>query len=460
MLTLSLKELAKILDTEMPLGAPDVRVDGVSTDSRTIRQGELFFALSGPSFDGHDFLPAVKLAGAGAAIVARLRPELLRTLPQLLVRDPREALAVLATAWRARFDIPVLAVTGSNGKTTVKEMTSSCLKVHVGTTDGVLATRGNLNNDIGLPSTLFELGYTHRFAVLEIGANRPGEIASLSTVAQPQIGIVTQCAPAHLEGFGSLEAVARAKGELFAAIPSTGTAIINADDRYAGLWRELASHTRQVTFGLSADADISCQFTPEAYGSRILAKTPNGPISIRLPLFGRHNVMNALGVIAQCLAAGLGLEAIRDGLECAAAIPGRLRLRAGLHGALLLDDSYNANPASLSAALQVLVSRPGRSWLVLGDMAELGCRAADYHREAGMAALAAGVERLFAFGEQSQKAARAFGNAAQHFSDINMLIAELRRVAEPGVVILVKGSRSMRMERVVDGLVEEGYPCC
>ena len=361
-----------------------------------------------------------------------------------------------------------MAVTGSNGKTTVKEMMASCFVTHAGNRDGVLSTPGNLNNDIGLPLTLFGQSWHHQYVVLEMGANHSGEIARLAAIAKPRIGVVTQCAPAHLEGFGSIEGVARAKGELFEALPSDGAAIINADDAYAPLWMALSRHTSRMTFGLSAGAEISGRFVAEAKGSRVIADTPDGRISLQLPLPGRHNVMNALGVIAVGLSAGLPLETIREGLETVEPVAGRLRPRQGVSGVRILDDSYNANPVSLVAALDVLAQQPGRGWLVLGDMAELGCGGTRFHRDAGDAARASGVERLYTLGEQSGLAAEAFGDDGRRFLDVDALIDAVREDAESGVTILVKGSRSMRMERVVEGLLGErqrattegGSRCC
>ena len=464
MLTLRVPEVAQALEVASPSGADAVEIRGVSTDSRSMAPGQLFFALSGPSFDAHAFLAQARVGGAAAAVVAHTMPD---ALPQIVVPDPRAALGVLARAWRERFTVPVIAVTGSNGKTTVKEMMASCFAAHASEPGAVLATPGNLNNDIGLPLTLFSQGQAHQYVVLEMGANHAGEIAGLAAIASPRIGIVTQCAPAHLEGFGSLEGVARAKGELFEALPADGTAVINADDPYAALWMALSRHTSQMTFGLSVNAHVTGRFVGEAGGSRIVADTPSGRMSVQLPLPGRHNVMNALGVTAACLSAGLALDSICEGLESMVPVAGRLRPREGIRGVRVLDDSYTANPVSLVAALDVLAQQPGRGWLVLGDMAELGCGGAQFHREAGLAARASGVERLYTLGEQSQLASEVFGADGRGFLDATALIAAVREDAASGVTILVKGSRSMRMERVVQGLTRagddvdrEGAPCC
>ena len=464
MLSMTLEEVAAVLGGDVHFGngatslGAEVKVHGCSTDSRTAGPGELFVTLRGPRFDGHDFVVQAARQGVSAAIVER---RLDVSLPQLVVPDARHGLARLAKHWRGRFDgivEGVLCITGSNGKTTVKEMAASCLRAHAPADElgeRVLSTVGNLNNDVGLPATVLRQGEQHRYLVLEMGANHPGEIATLAELSKPNVGIVTQCAPAHLEGFGSIEGVARAKGELFEALPRTATAVINGDDPYRTLWTELSGHCARLTFGFTVDADISGRYIADCGGSRALVDTPWGRISVHLPLPGRHNVHNALGVTAACLALGLSLETIQRGLESAPPILGRLISRELSNGARILDDSYNANPVSLAAALDVLRGQRGRHWLVLGDMAELGCEAPRYHRQAGEAARDAGVERLFALGDLSANAVVAFGGAGHHFDDVRRLNEELSRALEPGVTVLVKGSRSMRMERVVAALLGE-----
>ncbi|HKJ77147.1 MAG TPA: UDP-N-acetylmuramoyl-tripeptide--D-alanyl-D-alanine ligase [Gammaproteobacteria bacterium] len=420
---------------------------GVATDSRTLAAGNLFVALQGPNHDGHDHVADAAAAGAAAAVVSRPVPV---DLPQVVVPDTLAALGELARQWRLACDVPVVGITGSNGKTTVKEMTAAIL----GRLGPTLATRGNLNNLIGVPLTLLRLTPAHRFAVIEMGANHPGEIARLAAIAGPRVGVVTNAGAAHLEGFGSLEGVARAKGELFQALPADGTAVVNADDDFAGLWRELAAG-QVLTFGLHG-ADVSADWEGDAAGSRLHLRTPAGEERVDLAVPGRHNVLNALAAAALTLAAGADLGAVKAGLESVQPVAGRLATRRGRRGARLLDDSYNANPGSLQAGLEVLAACAGRRLLALGDMAELGGDERREHVRAGEAARAAGLDGLFATGELSRLAAEAFGPGGRHFPEVEQLIAALEPELDPEVTLLVKGSRSARMERVVEALAEGG----
>ena len=432
----------------------DVVFRGVGTDSRTAPQRALFVAVRGPSFDGHDFVGAAMRRGAAAALVERAPRE---PVPFILVRDPVRALGRLAAAWRSRFrDLLLVAITGSNGKTTVKEMVAAILRV----TGPVSATRGNLNNEIGVPLTLCDLDAGHRVAVVELGANHRGEIAALTTLARPSVGLVTQCAPAHLEGFGSVEGVARAKGELFEHLPEDATAVVNADDEYAGLWRELAGRRRRLSFGTDPGADVRVRAAPGAGGrTRLSLDTPAGPLDVDLALPGAHNALNAGAAAAAALAAGADLDAIREGLAAMRSVKGRLESKCGPRGTEIIDDTYNANPASLRAGLGVLGAKPAPRWLVLGDMAELGPGAAALHAGAGRDARRHGVERLLATGDLSREAARAFGEGAVHFESRAALIDRLRDELPEGATVLVKGSRSMAMERVVEAIAEGGRPC-
>ena len=426
----------------------DVRFVGCETDGRTLSRGALFAALRGERFDGHDFIEQAQARGAAAALVERSD---IRVLPTVVVSDTRRALGRLAGVWRRRFPLPVVAVTGSNGKTTVKEMLASILSEE----GPVLATRGNLNNDVGLPLTLFRLAADHRFAVLELGANHQGEIAQLAALAAPAVGIITQCAPAHLEGFGSIEAVARAKGELLEGLDADGTAIINADDDYAGLWRTLAGRRRLITFGLKERADVSASHDVQAGFSGMELTTPAGRVGVRLALPGSHNVANALAAAAAAIALEIPLSSIKVGLERMTPVRGRLQMRSGIAGTRIIDDTYNANPGSLKAALGVLQSFGGRRWLVLGDMAELGEAASDYHEQVGRMAKEAGVERIYATGPLSRSASEAFGAEGRHYGNQEALIEALRPDLAGDVVLLVKGSRSSLMERVIEALSEE-----
>ncbi|MBI5040158.1 MAG: UDP-N-acetylmuramoyl-tripeptide--D-alanyl-D-alanine ligase [Gammaproteobacteria bacterium] len=423
----------------------DVSFAGVSTDTRTLAADNLFFALVGPRFDGHEYLDQAQARGAAAAAVSR---PVTTQLPLLQVADTRLALGQLARHWRGRFTIPVVGVTGSNGKTTVKEMLASIL----GRNGAVLATKGNLNNDIGVPLTLAQLGAEHRSAVIELGANHAGEIAYLTQLAQPTVGLVTNAGPAHLEGFGSLEGVARAKGELFAGLDAQATAVINADDRFAPLWRELAGARRVLSFGVQMDADVRATYTALAHGTELRMQTPQGRVELLLSLPGRHNVLNALGATAAALAAGADLATIKDGLENLGGVSGRLQRKTRADGGLVLDDTYNANPASMRAAIDVLRELPGESWLVLGDMGELGDDAERLHAEIGEYARAAGLAGLFTLGTLSAQAGRAFGPKAQVFGELDALVAALRTQLHPDINLLVKGSRSAGMERVVVAL--------
>jgi len=425
---------------------------GCSTDTRAIRPDELFIALRGAQFDGHDFVAAAAAAGAGAALVERAVPA--APLPLIRVGNTLAAMGRLAADWRARFPVPLVAVTGSNGKTTVKEMLAAILSRRA----PALATRGNFNNEIGVPLTLFGLGAEHRFAVLEMGANHPGEIRRLTNLARPDVAVITQCAPAHLEGFGTVEGVARAKAEIYEGLGANGTAIINADDDFSGLWRELSAARRQIRFGLRASADVTAEdIAPlAAGGSGFRLQTPRGGVAVRLPLPGRHNVANALAAAACCEALDVPLEDIAAGLAGVHPVKGRLERKPGLGSATILDDTYNANPASLGAALAVLAGMPGRHWLVLGDMGELGATSAALHREGGGQARASGVERLFALGPLSREAAAEFGAGARHFPGVPELVDAVKAGLAADVCVLVKGSRVMQMERVVQALLAGG----
>lgn len=444
MMAMQLSEAAALLHAQC--SGADVRFAGISTDTRTLAAENLFFALSGPRFDGHDWLAQAQARDAAAAVVAR---PVQAPLSLLQVADTRLALGALARHWRMRFNLPVVGITGSNGKTTVKEMITAILAQR----GPVLATQGNLNNDIGVPLTLARLGAEHCGAVIEMGANHLREIAYLVDLARPTVGIITNAGPAHLEGFGSLDGVAQGKGELFAGLPLEATAVINADDRFAALWRGLAKGRTQLSFGVQNDADVRASYSAQAQGSAIRMHTPEGDVEVLLPLPGRHNVLNALGAAAAALAAGAGLADVKAGLESLGGVAGRLQRKTRADGGAVLDDTYNANPASLRAAIDVLRELPGESWLVLGDMGELGGDAAQLHAQIGAYAREAGIPRLFTLGKLSAEAARAFGAEAQSFDALNSLAAALREQLRPDITVLVKGSRSAGMERVVQALM-------
>ena len=423
---------------------------GCSTDSRSLAPGNLFVALRGERFDGHDYVQSAEARGARALLLERaVRHE----RPALVVNDSGRAMGRLARAWRERLGLPVVAVTGSNGKTTVKEMIAGILS-GVGPTH---ATKGNLNNAVGVPLTLFGLGQRHRYAVVEMGASRAGEIAWLSAITRPDVALITQCAPAHLAGFGSLAGIARAKAEIYAGLRAGGVAVINADDKYADFWRDSCRAQPQKTFAIEAGADVratNLEVSASLPGTCFELNAAEGRIGIRLPLAGRHNVLNALAAAACCLSLGVDLAAIRRGLEQVEAVRGRLQIKSGRQGLRIIDDSYNANPASLGVALDVLAGYAGRRYLALGDMAELGDSAREMHIEAGQKARAARLDGLFTLGELSAHAARAFGPGARHFAAFDALMRALQPLAAREVTLLVKGSRAMQMERVVRALTE------
>ncbi|APZ42138.1 UDP-N-acetylmuramoyl-tripeptide--D-alanyl-D-alanine ligase [Acidihalobacter ferrooxydans] len=431
--------------TQGRLEGADVEVAAVTTDTRKPDPQALFVALAGPHFDGHDFIRGAGVPDVAAVMVQR---EVAGAQPRVVVDDTLVGLRRFAHGWRGCIGACVVALTGSNGKTTVKEMLAAILS-HDGDT---LATRGNLNNHIGVPLTLLEVTQAHRYAVIEMGANHPGEIAALTALAQPRVALVNNAGPAHLEGFGSLAGVAAAKGEIYGGLGADGVAVINAEDRFAPYWMDLNQGREVLRFALDAEAEV--RGTQQADG-RLHIVTPLGEIQVDLQLPGRHNAMNALAATAAAVAAEADLEAIRAGLEAVRSVPGRLRRLSGAHGVQVLDDSYNANPGSLAAGLAVLAEAAVPRWLVIGDMAELGNTAAQAHREVGERARAAGIERLFAFGPLSAEAASAFGDGAEHHTQMNDLIEAISsavvRAAQPPCV-LVKGSRSMGMERVVQAL--------
>jgi len=428
----------------------DVEFDGVGTDTRSLQPGQLFIALRGPNFDGHDFAAQAAQRGAAALMVDTPQP---LDLPQIVVDDTQQGLARLAAAWRGRFEIPLVAITGSNGKTTVKEMLAAIFAQ----SGPVCATRGNLNNEIGVPLTLLGLEQCHHAAVIEQGASKPGDIAYLTRISAPTVALVTNAGGAHLEGFGDLDTVARTKGEIFEHLPAGGTAVINADDPYAAQWRARCGDVDVVSFGLNARQDERPDvWTQWQANGPLHIHTPRGELSVQLALAGRHNAANALAATAAALAAGVDLAQIGAGLQGLQPVPGRLQWKAGINGARILDDSYNANPASLAAALEVLAACPGDRCLALGDMAELGDAAVDLHQAAGRQARRAGVHRLYATGEHSRHAVSAFGEQAWHFPRQADMVARLRQDLRADSTLLVKGSRSAHMERVVDALLAAG----
>ncbi len=430
----------------------DIIFSGCSTDSRTIKDGNLFIALTGEHFDGHDYVSVAEENGASSLMLER---EARNTKPVLQVKEARKAMGLLAKSWREEISIPLIAITGSNGKTTVKEMVSGILSK----ISEVHATSENLNNDIGVPLTLFGLDKKHQYAVVEMGANHPGEIEWLSAIARPNVAVITQCAPAHLEGFGSIDGVAKAKAEIYSGLQSSGTAIINVDDEYATYWKESCEHLNQLGFGIESEhADVrakNIKVSAESSSVQFELICAQASIEIMLPLCGEHNVMNALAATACCLSLDISLTTIKNGLENMLPVKGRLQIKAGKQGARIIDDTYNANPTSLEAALKVLSHYKGSKYLVLADMGELGSTEIELHKNAGVLAKQLGIDKLFALGELSISALQGFGSDSYYFESHDELNEALMNYLDKDTTILVKGSRAMQMERIVNALTEE-----
>jgi UDP-N-acetylmuramoyl-tripeptide--D-alanyl-D-alanine ligase len=432
----------------------DARFEGVSTDSRKISTGELFVALRGEHFDGYEYITQVVPLGAVASLVNAESykghpPPSVFSSPLIVVPDTRLALGQLAAYWRQQFALTLVAITGSNGKTTVKEMLAGILREAAGSEEAVLATQGNLNNDIGMPLTLLKLTEAHRYAVIEMGMNHVGEIDYLTGIAAPNVALINNASGAHLEGLGSVEAVARAKGEIFSGLQHHGTAVINADDAHAPIWRALAGAHPLLEFGLDPQADVSGSWQPRDEGLQLEVRTPQGNFIASLQVPGAHNARNALAAAAAAIALSIPLEKIVVGLEKFSGVAGRLQRKNALHGAHLIDDTYNANPASVRAAISVLAQVSGKHILVLGDMGELGEDAAMFHAQIGSEARRAGIEKLYGLGILSSNAVREFGSGAQHFEHIEELLLALEKELDAKTTVLVKGSRFMKMERVV-----------
>ncbi len=445
-----LSEIAQAVNGEL-IGA-DALAEGVSTDSRKIGQGQLFVALKGERFDAHEFLEAALNAKAAGVLVSQ-REAVPPGLSAVLVTDTRLALGQLAAAWRAQFDLPLIGVTGSNGKTTTKEMIASILRAAFG--DAVLATQGNFNNDIGLPLTLLGLNSTHQAAVIEMGMNHPGEIDYLTQIARPTAAVVTNAQRAHLEGMGGLNEVAREKGSIFNGLQDGGVAAIALDSPFAALWQNIVRQHQSLTFGTSLEATVRGELVQHGLETRLTLRYQQNAAEIALQLPGKHNANNAIAAAAACLAAGIDFAAVATGLSQFAGVKGRLQKRAMSNGALVLDDTYNANPDSVRAGIDVLASTVGRKILVLGDMGEIGDASAQYHDEVGGYAKSQGVDRLFSLGNSSEVASRSFGDGAKHFKDAVALVAAVKKQIDINTTVLVKGSRFMKMERISDALVAE-----
>ena len=440
--------------------AQNIAIDAVSIDTRTARKDDLFIAIKGDRFDAHHFVKDL----SGKVAAALVSEEVESDVPQVLVDDTRLALAQLAGAWRERFTEVVIGLTGSNGKTTLKEMLSAILSEE----GNVLATIGNLNNDIGMPLTILKIREEHDYAVIEMGANHFGEIDFLTAIAKPDIAVINNAGPAHLEGFGDVEGVSRAKGEIFNGLSAEGIAIINADDEYSDYWKSINNKKKILTFGLINTADVSGEYRGNGL---ILIKAKGEEQLVQLALPGKHNAMNALAATTVAVALGVELGVVKKGLESLQAVPGRLTMIAGIQDSRIIDDTYNANPASASAAIDVLAEAQGTRIMVLGDMGELGSDADTLHGVIGLKAKHSGIEKIFCLGEHSAKACQEFGSPETVFDDMDELIQSVKESieninsthsnkSEAEMTILVKGSRSAHMERVVTALSEGGNDRC
>jgi UDP-N-acetylmuramoyl-tripeptide--D-alanyl-D-alanine ligase len=447
-----LSEIAKIVNGRM-IGN-DVLVQSVSTDSRRMEKNQLFIAIKGERFDGNTYAQEAIKLGAAAALVS---DENTQASPAIVVSDTRLALGFLAKHWRQQFKLPLVAVTGSNGKTTVKEMVAAIL---VATKGSVLATKGNLNNDIGMPLTLLKIRAEHAVAVIEMGMNHEGEIRYLTNIAQPTIAVVNNAGTAHIGELGSREAIARAKGEIYEGLSESGIAIINADDDFAGYWKSLNKDRKVITFGIEKldrqnKADVRATYQINGNLTQINLKTPSGQIEFKLSVLGVHNIHNALAASAVAVALDVSNADIAKGLAVFGAVKGRLNWLQANNGAVVIDDTYNANPDSMKAAIEVLANQEVPQIFVMGDMAELGSDAPQMHADIGVYAKQKGISHLLTYGELSARATKAFGVDAQHFTNLETLVASIKSLMNKDTTVLVKGSRFMQMERVVEQILEK-----
>ena len=430
---------------------PDCDFARVCTDTRSLAAGDLFVALRGENFDAHQFLQSAALKACGMVVE---KPDKRLAIPQWVVANTTLALGQLAALARKAFTGPLIGITGSGGKTTVKEMLAVILRC----SGEVLATRGNLNNHLGVPQTLLNLQPQHQFAVIEMGASAAGEIDYLCSIARPTVAVVTNVMPAHVAGFGSLAGVARAKGEIYSGLDKHGTAILNLDEPWYEQWRTSAGGIETQSFSVAnsaADFYASAVLFDTEACARFVLHSPQGEIDVQLSIPGAHNVSNALAAAACAAAVGADLVSIAAGLAAMAPAPGRMEKKPGSRGARIIDDTYNANPGSVKAAIDTLVAMPGKHLLVLGDMGELGVDEKAMHADVGNYAHSAGIDGLFTTGALSAEASTAFGRGGEHFVSKTALINILRTRLESDVVVLVKGSRSAAMEEVVAQIIEE-----
>jgi UDP-N-acetylmuramoyl-tripeptide--D-alanyl-D-alanine ligase len=444
---LMLSEIAKAVNGRMQ--GSDVLCESIGIDSRNIIKNQLFIAIKGERFDGNNYAEEALKQGAVAVLISNESASL---TPAIIVADTRLALGQLAKYWRLKFSLPLIAVTGSNGKTTVKEMISAILVAAKGS---VLATKGNLNNDIGMPLTLLKIRTEHAAAVIEMGMNHEGEIRYLTNIAQPNIAVINNAGTAHIGELGSREAIARAKGEIFEGLTDGGIAIINADNHFAGYWKTLNLKRKVITFGLDNQSDISATYQMDGNSTLLNLKTPSGTIEFKLSVLGVHNIQNALAASAACYAVKISNEDIAKGLAVFGAVEGRLNWLSASNGAVVIDDTYNANPDSMKAAIDVLANQKGIKIFVMGDMAELGADASEMHSEIGSYAKQKGISQLLTFGDLSARASNAFGESAQHYTHLARLVAYLKHLLDANTTVLVKGSRFMQMEQVVDQILEK-----
>ncbi|MBA2657606.1 MAG: UDP-N-acetylmuramoyl-tripeptide--D-alanyl-D-alanine ligase [Tatlockia sp.] len=441
---MNLAKIAQLFNCSL---AYDTLITGICIDSRNLKPGNLFIALRGENFDGHDFISAAVEKGAAAVLVERSCTNL--TIPQILVQNCLEALAKLATAHRQSIHCPVIALTGSNGKTSVKEMIAAILP------KPAFATPGNLNNHIGVPLSVLQLQSEHTYAVFELGANHPGEIAYTVAIVQPQVSLINNIAPAHIEGFGSIDGVARTKGEIYEGLSEEGMAVVNADDNYANFWNGILANKKVLRFSLSKPADVYARdLSIDDQGfCRFEMVLPVGPAKVELRVPGEHAVRNALAAAACCYAVGISLADIVEGLQQFRGVSGRMTFRSGKNESLIIDDTYNANLQSVLTAVEVLSSRPGRRILVLGDLGELGAWTQQHHEEIGHAAYRRGIDLLLTCGHHSEYSSTAFGTTAKHYTNQEELAQELLAKLDKDTTVLVKGSRSAAMEKIVEQLV-------
>jgi UDP-N-acetylmuramoyl-tripeptide--D-alanyl-D-alanine ligase len=424
----------------------DVTVTGAVIDSRKVQLGSLFIALDGEHVDGHDYLSAARQLGASAALVSKRQDD---ELPQIVVTDVVKAFGELAAYWRQQCQAKIVAITGSNGKTTVKEMVASIL----GQCGSVVATLGNLNNDLGVPLTLCRLGEDTDYAVIEMGANHLGEIANLVEMVNPDVAVINNVADAHLEGFGGIEGVAQAKSEIFLGLSEKGIGVMNADMDFIDTWKQVLTNKSHLTFAMNNDADITAKdIQLGSRSSHFMVEVEDVFHYVSLPLPGLHNIANSLAAIASSSALNISMPHIIKGLSVVRGVPHRLQLRAGIHQSQLIDDSYNANPGSYKQALSTLTAFSGEHWLVLGDFGELGDESEQIHFQLGIDAKASSVQRLLTIGNESQRASEAFGDGAEHFSDVTVLQRQLENELTQGVTCLIKGSRFMKLDRLADVL--------